>query len=652
MDQRARSKRAGSASAAARVRTSRLAVAGLIGLLALLGALQWRWVGEVSRLERERTRRSLSEAGERLGADLDRELLRAFFYFQLGPRTLRMRLGRRSDLPLPPQDVRPSDSERAVADQLALWRQTAPTPGLIREVYRVGDPSAGLLRCTAEPPQCLPAAWPAELGAVRERIESGLEGPEVEPRAPALLLPTRLPPPHGPRGPFPPGAEKAHPSAPGAATAPITPIVVVWFDRDLLATELLPALAERYFHLAKSPELRLAVVGPEGVIYSSDPKFEPKADAGDLWLPLFGLRGPVDFHRLLPELLHGGPADRGGRGDRSDRAERLHREIAHAFLTDGFGSPLGGSGSRGAWMLAISNRAGSLEAAVTRVRERNLAISLAILGLLAASLLLLARSAARAHRLAEQRLEFVAGVTHELHTPIAAIRAAAQNLADGVVVEPPRVREYGALVDREGARLSSLVAQALELAGIESGTRAFHPEPLAVSEAIDRALGDAGPALSRAGLEVERDAAAEAALPPALADRAALRLALRNLLENAAKYAASGGKVVVRAARTGGEGSAISLIVEDRGPGVAPEDRAGLFVPFERGRAASTLAGPVAGAGLGLALSRRALAATGGTLAWREGPNGSGSAFEIRLPVAPVTPVTPSAASPTGDGWK
>jgi len=635
MSKPARSKPATGASggAAARVRSSRLAVAALVGLLALLGALQWRWIGQVSRLERERTRRTLSEAGEGLIADFDRELLRVFFYFQLGPRALRMHLEPQPNLPVPPPSgdgVRPADSADALAGQLALWRQNAVYPRLVRGLYRASGRPAELSLCSTQPLGCRPVPWPPELAAARARIDAGLTGPEVESRAPALLLPTSLPPHGGSLGPFP-APVKPSPGAPPSMLPGGTPgtVVVILLDADLIVREILPQLAERHFHLTQRPDVRLAVVGPAGVLYRSDPAFTPKFDSGDLWLPMLMLRGPVEFHRLLPELLHGTKFELPVPGNAQPHGGgRIHRELRQAFL---FRSPEPPTGAGGTWVLAISDRAGSLEAAVGAVRARNVGISLAILALLGASLFVLARSAARAHRLAEQRLEFVAGVTHELHTPIAAIRAAAQNLADGVVAEPAKVREYGGLVDREGARLSSLVAQSLELAGIESGTRAFHPEPLAVAEVIDRALEDAGPALARAGITVERDLEAERPLPAALADRAALRLALRNLVENAAKYAASGGWVGIR---TGSAGGAISIRVEDRGPGVAAEDRPHLFEPFVRGRAAASAVGSVAGAGLGLTLARRALEATGGTVELREGPGGVGSSFEIRLPLA------------------
>ena len=78
------------------------------------------------------------------------------------------------------------------------------------------------------------------------------------------------------------------------------------------------------------------------------------------------------------------------------------------------------------------------------------------------------RRAARSE-LAQQQMEFVAAVSHELRTPLAVIRSAAENLADGVVDDDAQVRKYGELVRGEGRRLTEMVEQILEFAGIQSG---------------------------------------------------------------------------------------------------------------------------------------------------------------------------------------
>ena len=128
----------------------------------------------------------------------------------------------------------------------------------------------------------------------------------------------------------------------------------------------------------------------------------------------------------------------------------------------------------------VTHPSGSLEAAVSSQRRRNLAISSSVLGLLGASMGLLVLATRRAQRLAKQQMEFVAAVSHELRTPLAVIRSAAENLADGVVHDEARIRRYGELMRTEGRRLTEMVEQILEFAGIQSGQRGFALRPVGV----------------------------------------------------------------------------------------------------------------------------------------------------------------------------
>ena len=122
----------------------------------------------------------------------------------------------------------------------------------------------------------------------------------------------------------------------------------------------------------------------------------------------------------------------------------------------------------------MKHPSGSLEAAVNAARRRNLLVSTASSAMLGASMGLLVVSTRRAQELARQQIEFVAAVSHELRTPLAVIRSAADNLADGVVHDEAQVRKYGELVRGEGRRLTEMVEQILEFAGIQSGQRALH----------------------------------------------------------------------------------------------------------------------------------------------------------------------------------
>jgi signal transduction histidine kinase len=265
---------------------------------------------------------------------------------------------------------------------------------------------------------------------------------------------------------------------------------------------------------------------------------------------------------------------------------------------------------------------------VARVRRRNLGVGLGTLALLGATAALLAIGAQRARRLAQQQMELVAGVTHELNTPLAAIRSAGQNLADGIVTDPAQVRRYGGLIEKEGGRLTALVAQVLDFAGITSGNRAYASEPLSVARLVDDVLRDHRLALDQAGMTVERDVPPD--LPEVRGDAVALRSAIANLVANAAKFASAGQWLALRATARPAEGTVV-LRVEDRGPGVSREEREQVFEPFYRGKAAERNATP--GSGLGLSLVRHVVRAHGGRV-HLESREGGGAVVVLELPAA------------------
>ncbi|HXO19050.1 MAG TPA: HAMP domain-containing sensor histidine kinase, partial [Thermoanaerobaculia bacterium] len=221
---------------------------------------------------------------------------------------------------------------------------------------------------------------------------------------------------------------------------------------------------------------------------------------------------------------------------------------------------------------------------------------------------------------------------HELHTPLTAIRSAGQNLADGVVAEPAQVRRYGALIEREGRRLSDRVAQVLEFAGFHSGRRAYTLRRVDVSELVSGALADSRWLLEERRVRVETEVPAD--LPAVLADAGALKRALQNLIENAVKYGGREPWVGLRARSLEESGErVVEVAVEDRGPGICREDLPFLFEPFYRGREAA--AGTVPGSGLGLSIVRQVVRAHRGRVTVASGGPGRGSAFTLRLPALP-----------------
>jgi len=284
----------------------------------------------------------------------------------------------------------------------------------------------------------------------------------------------------------------------------------------------------------------------------------------------------------------------------------------------------------GRWELRIKHRAGSLDQAVASARNRNMAISGAILIVMAASILMLAVTTRRAQRLARLQMEFVAGVSHELRTPLSVICSAGDNLADGVVSSEQQTRRYGGVIRDEGRRLVDMVEQILRFAGIQSGRVRYDVQPVEVTEVVDRALHACGPAVQSSGCKVERSL--EADLPPVMADPTALTHCLSNLIGNALKYGRVGGWVGIEARLIHDPaGDQVEILVRDRGEGIAPKDLPHIFEPFYRGERA--ISDQIQGAGMGLSLVKRIVEAHSGSVGVESAP-GAGACFRLRIPAA------------------
>ncbi len=298
----------------------------------------------------------------------------------------------------------------------------------------------------------------------------------------------------------------------------------------------------------------------------------------------------------------------------------------------------------GRWILMAKHRAGSLEAAVSAVRWRNLMISSGVLMLLTLAVGLILVSARRAQALARQQMEFVAAVSHELRTPVSVIGAAAGNLADGVVGDPQRVRKYGETIQGEARRLAETVERVLQLAGIAAGRAAVTRVPVHPADLINDSIGACRVEIEAAGFTVEVAIAEN--LPSVVGDVTALKSALQNLISNAVKYGGSARWLRVSASLEGaspsghahtvvqsrswrGGGRHVLFSVEDRGLGIDPDDRKHVFEPFYRGREAVTQ--QIQGSGLGLNLVLRIAAAHGGRVTLTSEP-GKGSTFTLSLP--------------------
>jgi two-component system, OmpR family, sensor histidine kinase KdpD len=212
-------------------------------------------------------------------------------------------------------------------------------------------------------------------------------------------------------------------------------------------------------------------------------------------------------------------------------------------------------------------------------------------------------------------------VSHDLRSPVTAMVAA------GAAVRAPEVTlaerdELGGLVVEEGARLSRLIDDLLDLSRLEAQTIASRPMECSVEEVIDAALA----AQPR---DHEFDVRIDPSLGLVRADFAQVERALANLLENASRYA-NGSTVTVRA-RAVGDRAAIRVI--DRGPGISPIEQTRIFEPFYRAPGADDAH---TGSGLGLAIAKGFIETNGGSIRV-ESILGQGTSFVVELPgVEPV----------------
>ena len=230
--------------------------------------------------------------------------------------------------------------------------------------------------------------------------------------------------------------------------------------------------------------------------------------------------------------------------------------------------------------------------------------------------------AARLEDLARLKTDFSAMVAHELATPVAAIRALARLLADGLVPLAEQARLLG-VVAAEADLVAGLVADVREAATVERTDFDVRPRPIPVAALVAdaAAFAESLPGDHPLAVEVEGAAVVQA-------DPERIAQVLRNLLGNAAKYTPPGTPVVLRAACVGDR---VRIEVADRGPGIRSEERDRIFEKFGRGR--DTEGNTVQGSGLGLYISRRLIRAHGTELDLTSTP-GEGCVFGFSLATA------------------
>jgi signal transduction histidine kinase len=639
----------------------------LVVLVGVLAFFQYRWLGQVSEADRARQRTTLNQRAREFAADFDREIGHVYNALQFDPA-------------LP-------DANDTLARRYAEWRDGAAFPQLVGRIFLtteyVGEDAP--VTVTAFDPAThtfSPAEWPASLDAVRDRLVTmrhrfsapatpfssvgsatfrfvSISQSPVFAAVPALLipLPTVQPlPKDGAEAEFATGADEK-----GIVRFDIEPrYLVVELDKNVLATAVIPALVEK--HLAVD-DYRVEVLTPTSDGHSTAvfrkglaADADISADNADAWATFFSVRtdnlrdallrtagrsvaGPTQAAATsrMSIVVAETPRDAKAAAELKAVESALQSQPAAGGRISSTGSTAGAGGAggagggailafgSGAWQLLLQHPAGSLEAAVAGARRRNLAISFGVLAVLSVSVFLISINAQRSQQLAAQQMDFVATVSHELRTPIAVIRSAAQNLSAGVIHDEARAKKYGELIDTEGRRLTEMVEEVLEFAGISGGKRQFAIAPTDIGQLTNDVVNSSASLIREAGFEVEVAVAPD--LPAVNLDESAYRRALNNLIGNALKYGADGHwlSVVVNAVPH----HQVVVTVTDKGRGIDTKDVPHIFDAFYRGAYAKDR--QIHGNGLGLSLVKRIAEAHGGTVSVRTSP--AGSAFSMTFPV-------------------
>lgn len=225
--------------------------------------------------------------------------------------------------------------------------------------------------------------------------------------------------------------------------------------------------------------------------------------------------------------------------------------------------------------------------------------------------------AARLSKLESLRMQLLAGVTHELKTPVASISGLVQAVKDGVV-EGEEADAFLAYSLKECGRLQSMVEDLLDFNSFAAGAVAVDARPVDVGGAVKEAVQKWRMSLDQADVSVDVRVDGDAVDGTAVTDPVRLEQIVVNLLNNAAAALRSGGCLFVRV-YSAGEGFRVE--VEDTGRGIPEEEREQIFLPFFRGEDKKTT---VRGLGLGLPYSRLIARSLGGDLVLtRTGPEGT-----------------------------
>lgn len=581
-----------------------ISTAALTLLLIILAIFQYYWLGQLSDAEKIRMKTNLQTSAERFAEEFDREFTKIYTTF--------------SEINL---NAKKNNAE-LLKQTLANWKNNSDFQKLVSNIYAVNilpTQQIQFYNLDTNEVKLNKVKWPGKLMFLKKYFNQDLEN--IFFRSITLT--------HGPILKPVPMVVVIQPSEIilERFTEDCTDnwLVLIVLDEEVLMNQFISALVKKYFYMDNQLKYNL-LIHKQGKnseeLYKSNEQLkisdfsEPDASANlGTWRTRNMVIASAQYVSDKSEL-------------KISKKLEEEKSLSIKIFTGDSSKEIESSkyliAKMDRWELLVNHIDGSLESIVKQTRLKNLLISYFILIILGTGIILALIYARRIQKIGQQQLEFVAGVTHELRTPLAVIQSAGENIVDGIVNSKDQYKKYGNLIRDEGRRLSKMVEQVLDYAGIQSRKNNDNFKKLDLKELIIE-VGNKFKNTSNINVEFKN---AENIFS-IKGDKKALETAISNILDNSLKYCEKKPQIGIEVDNISKIGFC-NIKIKDNGFGIPQNEMGELFEPFFRGKVATERTIP--GSGLGLSLVKGIIENHGGSINIQS-PADEGCIFIISLPV-------------------